>query len=135
MTLNTSSVVGRLGKDIELRKTGSGKSVASFSLAVNDSYNKETTYWIDCVAWGKAGEILAQYTHKGSKIGVSGRLQTRDWEDKSGGKHKATEINVQDFELLDSKSEGQSNNNQVGGWGNADPFGGKVEPKESDLPF
>lgn len=105
-SINTVTLVGRVVRDIEVKTTNSGKSVASFALAV-DGYGKDApANFVDVVAWNKAAEILAQYATKGKQIGISGRLQTRTWEDKEGNKRKATEVMVDQFQLLGSKSEG-----------------------------
>lgn len=97
--INTAAIVGRITHDLELNTTGSGKMVLSFALAV-DGYNKDAdASFIDCVAWGKAAEVLHQYAHKGKQIGVTGRLQTRIWE-RDGVKRKATELIVDQFQLL-----------------------------------
>lgn len=148
--MNNASVIGRLGKDIEMRVTQSGKTVASFSLAVNDAFDKERTHWIDCVIWGKGAEILEQYTSKGSQVGVSGNIQTRNYEDNNGIKRKQVEINVRDFTLLDSKNENSNsiqsgqNINRPPRESNFDPFqdtesvnGQNFQPQTNDdgLPF
>ena len=136
MTINNATIVGRLGRDIEIKQTNNGKVVANFGLAVNDSYNKDVTHWLDCVAWGKTAELLAKYTKKGSQIGINGNLQTREWDDKSGSKRKATEINVRDIQFLDSKQDGQQQKA-------ADPFVQSTPPakasnfdiNDDNLPF
>lgn len=105
--INTAAIVGRITHDLELKMTNSGKMVLSFALAV-DGYNKDAdASFIDCVAWGKAAEILAEYAHKGKQIGVTGRLQTRIWE-KDDVKRKATELIVDQFQLL---GDGKGGNN------------------------
>lgn len=94
--LNVVTIMGRFTRDPELRKTGSGKSVASFSLAVerdrkNESSDRDADF-IDCVAWGQTGDFVAKYFQKGSMAVVSGRLQIRGWSDKDGNKRRAAEI-------------------------------------------
>lgn len=102
-SINSVALIGRLVRDIELKTTESGKTVSSFVLAV-DGYSKDSdANFIDCVAWGKAAEILQQYTSKGKQIGITGRLQTRIWE-RDNIKRKITEIVVDQFQLLGSKS-------------------------------
>lgn len=102
-SINSVALIGRLVRDIELKTTESGKTVTSFVLAV-DGYNKEAdASFLDCVAWGKAAEILQQYTSKGKQIGITGRLQTRVWE-RDNIKRKITEVVVDQFQLLGSKS-------------------------------
>lgn len=95
--LNTVTIMGRLTRDPELRRTGSGVAVASFTLAVDRDYNpkdggeKETDF-IDCIAWRGTGEFVSKYFAKGSMIVISGRLQVRNWTDKDGSKRRSTEV-------------------------------------------
>jgi len=110
-------ITGNLTRDPELRTTPSGATVCSFSVAVNRSFRdssgeqKETVSFIDCSAWGKAGEIIAQYAKKGTGILVSGRLDQRSWEDKdSGQKRSRVEIVVEDFNFLGGGGDGSRNN-------------------------
>ena len=106
-SINNVTLVGRVVRDIEVKTTNSGKEVASFALAV-DGYGKDApANFIDCVAWGKAAEILGQYATKGKQIGITGRIQTRNWE-KDDIKRKATEVVIDQFQLLGSKGDGSS---------------------------
>ena len=100
-------VAGNLTRDPELRATPSGAQVANFSIAVNRSYRgsdgtqQEQVSYLECVAWGKAGETISQYTKKGSSLLVTGRLEQRSWDDKTTGqKRSRTEIIVEDFAFL-----------------------------------
>ena len=99
-------IMGNLTRDPELRSTSTGSQVCGFTVAVNRSYKdssgnqQEQVSFIDCSAWGKAGEIIAQYAKKGSGIMVSGRLDQRSWEDKEGQKRSRVEINVEDFNFI-----------------------------------
>lgn len=90
--MNVVTVLGRTTADVELRKTNSNKSVASFTLAVRRNHSKDNTDFLDCIAWDKTAETISRYVRKGSMIAVQGRLTTRNWEDKNGSKHKAVEI-------------------------------------------
>jgi single-strand DNA-binding protein len=105
---NKVILMGNLTRDVEMRTTPSGQSVANFSLAISRSWKdqngqtQEQTSFINCVAWGKAGEIIAQYTSKGSPLLVSGRLDQRSYEDKDGNKRQAVEVNVEDFNFIGS---------------------------------
>lgn len=104
-SINNVTIVGRVVRDLEVKTTNSGKEVASFALAV-DGYGKDApANFIDCVAWGKAAEILGKYATKGKQIGITGRIQTRPWEDKEGNKRKATEVVIDQFQLLGSKGD------------------------------
>ena len=100
-------LMGNLTRDIEMRTTASGQNVANFTLAVSRSWRggdgsqQESTSFIDCVAWGKAGEIIAQYVQKGNPLLVSGRLDQRTWDDKETGKKRsAVEVYVEDFNFI-----------------------------------
>lgn len=97
--INTVVLTGRLTKDIELRRTTSGKTCTSFTLAVNR--NREETDFINCVAWDKVAELLERYTHKGSQIGVEGRIQTRNYDDRNGKKVYVTEVLVNSISFLE----------------------------------
>ena len=97
--INTVVLTGRLTKDIELRRTTSGKTCTSFTLAVNR--NKQETDFINCVAWDKVAELLERYTHKGSQIGVEGRIQTRNYDDRNGKKVYITEVLVNSISFLE----------------------------------
>ena len=97
--INTVILTGRLTKDIELRRTTSGKTCTSFTLAVNR--NKQETDFINCVAWDKVAELLERYTHKGSQIGVEGRIQTRNYDDRNGKKVYVTEVLVNSISFLE----------------------------------
>ena len=106
-------ITGNVVRDPELRATSGGTQVCSFSVAVNYNYvqngeKKEQVSYINCSAWGKAGEIIAQYAKKGTGILVSGRLSQRAFEDKTGAKRSATEIVVEDFNFLGGAGLGSS---------------------------
>lgn len=106
---NKVILMGNLTRDPETRTTPNGQSVTNFSLAVNrtwkgaDGQQQESVSYIDCVAWGKPGEIISQYVTKGRPILVTGRLDQRSWDDKeSGQKRSKIEVNVEDFNFIDS---------------------------------
>jgi len=123
--MNIAIMTGRLTRDPEVRVTQNGKSVATFSLAVDRRYKQEgqpTADFISCVAWGRTAETIGQYCAKGKKIGVEGRIQTRTYEAKDGGKRYITEVVVDGFEFLESKAKSESN-----------PFGEPVPDEE--IPF
>lgn len=90
--MNNVSLTGRLTKDPELRYTQSNTAVVAFTVAVNRAYAKDTVDWVDCVAWRKTAEFISQWFTKGSRIEVTGTLQTRSWQDKSGNNRKSTEV-------------------------------------------
>ena len=108
--LNRITIMGRLTRDPELRRTGSGIAVASFTLAVDrdfsskDSGEKETDF-IDCVAWRQTGEFVSKYFSKGRMAVVSGRLQIRNWEDDKGNKRRTAEVVADNVYFGDSKKD------------------------------
>lgn len=115
---NKVILMGNLTRDPETRNTPNGQSVTNFSLAVNrtwkgaDGQQNEDVSYIDCVAWGKPGEIIAQYLGKGRAVLVSGRLDQRSWEDKeSGGKRSKIEVVVEDFNFVGDGGGGSSGAN------------------------
>ena len=129
--MNSVNLIGRTTADIEIRKTNSGKSVCSFTLAV-DGYGENTDF-IRCQAWDKKADALARYVSKGQRIGVSGRISTRNYEDKNGNKREAVEVVVNDFYFADSKGGGQQREPAPQRATGADDFA-VVEDSE-DLPF
>ena len=111
--LNHIVIMGRLTRDPELRRTGSGVAVTSFTLAVDRDFgNRENgereTDFIDCVAWRQTGEFVSKYFAKGRMAVVSGRLQIRNWTDKEGGKRRTAEVIADNVYFGDSKREGDS---------------------------
>jgi len=107
--LNCVQLVGRLGADLELRFTQSGKGVLNFDLAVNgrasNRGDKAPAYWIPCVVWDKSAETLSEYAGKGSQLAISGRLQSRTWETQEGQKRKIVEVSVDSFQFLSKAPE------------------------------
>ena len=111
--LNHITVMGRLTRDPELRRTGSGIAVASFRVAVDRDYaskdgGERKTDFIDCVAWRQTGEFISKYFAKGRMIVVDGRLEMRDWTDKEGNKRTSAEVIVDNAYFGDSKRDGDS---------------------------
>ncbi len=111
--LNHITIMGRLTRDPELRRTGTGVAVASFTLAVDrdfggrDGGERETDF-IDCVAWRQTGEFVSKYFTKGRMAVVSGRLQIRSWTDKEGNKRRTAEVVADNVYFGDSKRDGDS---------------------------
>ena len=108
--LNHITIMGRLTRDPELRRTGSGIAVASFSLAVDRDFSprdggERETDFIDCVAWRQTGEFVSKYFTKGRMAVVSGRLQIRSWTDKDGNKRRTAEIVADNVYFGDSKRD------------------------------
>lgn len=106
--MNSVTMIGRLTKEPELRRTGNGTACCSFSLAVKRPRAKDTTDFHDFVAWQQSAEYLCQYGHKGDIVAVTGYLTTRGWEDREGNKRKAIEVTCDSIELLSSKRESSS---------------------------
>jgi len=109
MNLNKAMVIGNLTRDPEVRTTPNGATVASFAVATNFIWNdqqgqkQERVEFHNIVAWRRLGEICGQYLHKGSKVFIEGRLQTRDWTGQDGVKRYRTEIIAENMIMLDSK--------------------------------
>lgn len=116
--MNNTVLVGRLTKDADLRYTANGTAVASFTVAVNRAYKKENDEqkvdFINCVVWRKTAEALANYTKKGSLIGVEGSIQTRSYDNQQGQRVYVTEVNAREITFLESKktSTGEGLSNQ-----------------------
>ncbi len=111
--LNHIVIMGRLTRDPELRRTGSGIAVASFTLAVDRDYSpkdggERETDFIDCVAWRSTGEFVSKYFSKGRMAVVSGRLQIRSWKDKDGNNRRSAEVVADNVYFGDSKRDGES---------------------------
>ena len=100
--MNQVVLIGRLTKDVELRKTQTQKSVASFTMAVSNGKDKPADF-INCVAWEKTAELIEQYVKKGHMLGVVGKVATRSYDDKDGKKVYVQEILVREIEFLESK--------------------------------
>lgn len=113
--LNQCNFIGRCGKDPELKHTPSGKAVATVSIACSEKYGKgedkkEVTEWVRLVFWERLAEVVAEYVQKGALIFVSGKMQTRSWDDKEGKKQYTTEIVVNTLKMLggNKKEEGKT---------------------------
>ena len=120
--LNKVMIIGRLGRDPEMRYTPSGKPVTTFSTAVSRNWNtsegerRSETEWFNIVAWGSLAEICKEYLSKGQLVYIEGRLQTRHWDDDKGTKHTSVEIVANEMIMLSERRE----NNEI--------------PSEADLP-
>ncbi|MGB5684904.1 MAG: single-stranded DNA-binding protein [Candidatus Electrothrix sp.] len=129
--LNKAMLIGNLGADPELRYTQSGVAVASLRIATSrrwkdkEGQQQEQTEWHNIVAWDRLGEICNEYLHKGSKIYVEGRLQTRKWQDQSGNDRYTTEIVASDVQFLTPRGEGGGG---YSGGGSGSGGGGGYDP-------
>lgn len=131
--MNKVILIGRLVADPDIRHTQSGKCVASYRLAVDRPFKSDgqpEADFINCVAWGKNGEFCQIYLHKGMKIALEGRIQTRTYDDKDGKKVYVTEVIVEHHEFCESKRSADS-----GGY--AEPAQGftEIDEDDGDLPF
>ena len=150
MSVNKVILVGRLGRDPETRFTGGGQAVANFTLATDSTYKdrsgerQKKTEWHRIVVWSKLAEICQQYLKKGSLIYIEGRLQTREWEDKSGQKRTTTEIVASEMRMLGSRSDSAAAGAGSGGASHAaepdviaadDTGGHEPSISDEDIPF
>ena len=153
--MNSVVLVGRIVRDVELRYTQSGTAVASFSIAVDRRFkskngDKEVDF-INATIWAKSAENFVNFTHKGSRVAISGRLETGSYQNKEGQTVYTTEVTVENFDLLETRAESQASNTNVGNVStgankqspftqqvaNNDPFGSgqEVDISDDDLPF
>ncbi len=121
--LNQCNFIGRLGNDPEVRYLPDGKAAANISIGCSEKWKekqtgeqKERTEWVRCASFGKLAEIMGEYLRKGSLVYVSGKMQTKKWQDQSGQDRYTTEIVISEMKMLGSKSENQGGQQQ-GGWG------------------
>jgi single-strand DNA-binding protein len=142
--VNKVILIGNLGRDPELRYTQSGQPVANFTLATTESWSKrdgsgreEKTEWHRIVAWGRTGELCAQYLAKGRTVYVEGRLQTREWEDREGKKQRTTEVVAQTVQFLGgNRGAGAGGGAAAAGAPASGPEPSLAEPPpDDDIPF
>ena len=111
-SINKVILIGRLGRDPEVKYTPSGQAVAKFSIATDETYKdrngeqQRRTEWHNIVAWRRLAEICGEYLVKGKLVYIEGRLRTRKWEDREGNKRSTTEIEAREMQMLSPKSEG-----------------------------
>jgi single-strand DNA-binding protein len=153
-SVNKVILLGNVGKDPEIRSTGGGTMVATFSIATSERSKDPQGNWVDrtewhnIVAYGKVAEIIRDYVKKGSKLYVEGRLQTRNWDDKdhAGRKVYRTEIIISDLSLLSGREEGSGPYNRASQGGGASSFDQRqpagaddisqqAEISDDDIPF
>lgn len=141
--LNNVSLVGRLTKDVDLRYTQSNVAVATFTLAVNRTFKNENgereADFINCVMWRQQAENLASWAKKGALIGITGRIQTRSYDNQQGQRVYVTEVVAETFQLLESRnSQGQSQGQQRQTQQQTPDFsrqGAPMDISDDDLPF
>jgi len=133
-SMNKVMLIGRLGKDPEVRYTPSGQNVASISVATDFKWTdkagekKEKTEWHRVKAWGKLGDLVAQYLGKGHQVCVEGRLETSEYTDKAGVKKYSTEIVADEIVFLTPKGEGAARSTST-------PMGVPREAQQDEIPF
>lgn len=131
--INNVVLVGRMTRDAELRYTPSNQAVATFTLAVNRNFKNQDgereADFVNCVIWRQQAENLANWAKKGALIGVTGRVQTRSYDNQQGQRVYVTEVVAESFQLLESR--GQQSNSQDGSFGNSSP----MDIQDEDLPF
>lgn len=131
--MNKVILIGRLVADPDIRHTQSGKCVASYRLAVDRAFKSDgqpEADFINCVAWGKNGDFCQKYLHKGTKIAVEGRIQTRTYDDKDGKKVYVTEVIVEHHEFCESKRSSDS-----GSYAEPAQNFAELDEDDGDLPF
>jgi len=136
--INKVILVGRLGRDPEVRYTPSGVTVANFSIATSDTWKdkdtgqkQEKTEWHRIVAWRRLGEICGEYLRKGKQVYIEGKLQTRSWEDRDGNKRYTTEIIAQNMQMLDAQNRDMKADPADPGFPVEEP----ITVPEDDIPF
>lgn len=134
--MNIVALIGRLTKDPELRKTTSGISVCTFTVAVDrrtkkDDSEQQTADFIQCVAWRQSAEFLTKYARKGALISVSGRIQTRNYDRQDGTRVYITEVVTDNVQLLESRTQSEARSNQNTNGDEHRPAADKSEPAET----
>ena len=144
--LNSVALTGRLTKPVDLRYTQSGTAVGSFTIAVDRQFRsangERETDFINCAIWRKSAENFANFTHKGSLVGIEGHIQTRTYDNAQGQKVFVTEVIVENFALLEPRQASQdgqqrsANNPAAASQGNSFAHNGQpVDIRDDDLPF
>jgi single-strand DNA-binding protein len=138
--LNKVMLIGNLGRDPEIRYTATGRPVANFTLATNESWlnqkgeREERTEWHNIVVWGKLAEICGEHLSKGKQVYLEGRIQTREWEDKEGNKRRTTEIVASQMVMLGRRGGGAAPEAGAGPAGADEPTPAP-SVAEDDIPF
>jgi len=140
-SVNKVTLIGRLGRDPEMKYTGSGTPFCRFSMATDEGWTdkgsgekQERTEWHNIVVWDRLAEICNQYLTKGKMVYIEGSLQTREWEDKEGVKRKTTEIRARDMVMLGGPGGGESSGSSRSEFAAA-PASGNGTITDDDIPF
>ena len=136
--INNVVLIGRLTRDVDLRYTPQNQVVGQFTLAVNRNFkNQNGEYdadFINCVIWGKSAENFANWTKKGNLVGITGRVQTRNYENQQGQRVYVTEVVAESFQLLEKRDNSANQNSMAEQM--PPPFAGDpIDIKDDDLPF
>ena len=141
-SVNKVILIGRLGKDPEIKSTPSGSTVAKFSLATDESYTdrggakQERTEWHNIVAWDKLAEICGQYLKKGKLVFIEGRIRTDSWDDKETGVKKyRTEIIAREMKMLDRRGDDESGSYATVGASRSAGAGTQIAEDDDEVPF
>lgn len=125
--MNNITIIGRMGKDVELSTSSKGTSIGKFSVGVTRKFDKDKTDWFNCVAFGKTAEIIEQYVKKGNQIGIVGEIQFGSYDNKEGIKVYTTTLMVNSFDFVGSNGQAAAKENS---------FGEELEPvSNDDMPF
>ena len=139
--INSVCLVGRLTRDPKLKYTGNNTAVASFSLAVNrnfkDANGEREADFINCVIWRQSAENLANWAKKGALIGITGRIQTRNYENQQGQSVYVTEVVAENFQMLESRAAREGSNanqgNTSGAFGNDNGYAGPYDQQNPEF--
>jgi single-strand DNA-binding protein len=137
---NKVLLMGNLTRDVELKQTAGNQSVAEIGLAVNrrfkdrDGNDREETTFVDCEAWGRTAEVMAQYLAKGRPVFIEGRLKLDSWQDQSGNKRSKMRVVVDSFQFIDSKGGGGSPGGARSSTPQREPAAAAGAP-DDDIPF
>jgi single-strand DNA-binding protein len=135
--MNTVNIIGRLGADIELRYTPSGKAVVEANVAVDDGWGEnKKTVWLGVTMWGATAELAAKALVKGSRVGITGRLSQDEWEDKNTGKkQRKTKVTCESMHLIESKRDEQPRQQRQDAHNESEANGYQSQPEGLDVPF
>jgi single-strand DNA-binding protein len=140
--MNSINLIGNICNDLELKATPNGKYVCSFNVAVRRPFSKDITDFIPVICWDKQAETISKYAHKGTKVGITGMLTTRKYQDKNGNNRTAYDVVANNVLFLDSKRSENANESNSSSMGEKDPMqelqdklGEFEELSDTDLPF
>lgn len=137
--INRTILVGRITRDVMLRKTQSGTSVVSFTIACNRRVKQQVqpnVDFINCVAWNRTADFMVQYVRKGALLGIEGRIQTRNYDDRDGKRVYVTEVVADSVQLLESRKNAQNAQDEATGALQNDEYGDyTAEIQSDDLPW